>query len=179
MRKWITFYKFLKFTFRDERFAEDFDDMIMMLCIISLCLNVEWSFKCKYVEYVKSDWGFLTSAQQWYFRALYSVTISCCLHELDLFRQYEPLYLMPMKTIWTWVREKGMRAEQRKCVLKRVCAVIFGQNIKNTAKQQDSLFCLHHISLKHAYAMSIHSQPISTHVEKSHKPGKSFIHLLC
>lgn len=148
----------------------------MMLCIISLCLNAEWSLKCKYG--IKSAWGFLTSAQQWYLAA---ITISCCLHELDLFRRYEPLYLMPMKAIWTRVRENMMKERDTESVFLSVfCVVLFGQNIKNTAEQQDSLFCLRHISHKHAYTASVHSQPLSTHtIAQSHKWSKSFIHLLC
>lgn len=78
------------------------------------------------------------------------ITISCCLHELDLFWQYEPLYLMPMKAIWTWARENGMRdCDTESVFLSVFCVVLFGQNIKNTAEQQDSLFCLHRISHKH------------------------------
>lgn len=78
------------------------------------------------------------------------ITISCCLHELDLFWQYEPLYLMPMKAIWTWARENGMRdCDTESVFLSVFCVVLFGQNIKNTAQQQDNLFCLHRISHKH------------------------------
>lgn len=65
------------------------------------------SFKCKYG--IKSVWGFLTSPAIlpiiWHL--FFSIIILCCLRELDLFRPYKPLYLMPMKAIWTLLTERG------------------------------------------------------------------------
>lgn len=92
------------------------------ICIISLCLNFVQPFKCKFR--IKSAWTFLTWAQQRYLTAVCflffsPITISCCLHELDLFRQCEPLYLMPMKAIWTRVRERGMRERNIESVFVR------------------------------------------------------------
>lgn len=140
----------------------------MTLYIISLCLNVEWSFKCKYG--IKAVWAFLTWAQQCYLAAF--------------FPSYNNLMLFAwagfVSAIRTFVydaneshlnmseRDRDDRTRQRKCVLECVCVVIFGQNIKNTAEQQDSLFCLHHISHKHAYTVSIHSQTLSTHISHNH-----------
>lgn len=115
----------------------------------------------------------------------------------QLFSSYNNLMLFAwvgfVSAIWTFIfdaneshlnmseRERDERAWQREkvCVLQCVCVVIFGQNIKNTAKQQDSWFCLHRISHKHTYTSSIHSQPLSAHIAQSHKHSKSFIHLLC
>lgn len=106
-----------------------FDDMEMTPCIISLCLNTEWSFKCKCR--IKSVWGFLTSAQQWYLAGFYPpLTISCCLHELDLFRQYEPLYLIPVKAVWTWARGDARECDTESVFLSAFCVMLFGQNIK-------------------------------------------------
>lgn len=146
--------------------------MEMTLCIISLCLNAEWSLKCKYG--IKSAWGFLTSAQWWYLAA---ITISCCLHELDLFRQYEPLYLMPIKAIWTWVRENMMRERDTESVFLSVFRVVlFGQNIKSTAEQQACSVCItSHTSMRTRH---LYTHNPSAHTQ-SHKCSKSFIHLLC
>lgn len=95
--------------------------MEIILCIISLCLNVEWSFKCKYG--IKSVWGFLTSAQQY-----------CQIFGSYFF--YNNLMLFAwagfVSAAWTFVfdaneshlnmseRETDKRARQRKCVF-RVC----------------------------------------------------------
>lgn len=49
------------------------------------------------------------------------ITISCCLHELDLFRQCEPLYSMPIKAIWTRVREKRDERVRHRKVYFWVC----------------------------------------------------------
>lgn len=88
-----------------------------------------------------------------------------------------------VSAVWTFVfdaneshlnmseRETDKRAQHRNCV----CVVIFGQKIKNTAEQQDSLFCLHHISHKHAYTVSIHSQTLNTHNNHTNAANHSSI----
>lgn len=157
-----------------------FDDMEMTLCIISLCLNVEWSFKCKYG--IKSAWGFLTSAQQWYLAAFPPPYNNLMLFAWAGFVSAVRTFVFDANKshLNTSEREKGWECDTEKCIFECVCVVIFGQNIKTRAEQQDSLFCLHHISHKHAYAASVCARnPLSAPLTQSHECSKSCIHLLC
>lgn len=86
---------------------------------------------------------------------------------------YEPLYLMPMKAIWS-ERERDERVRLRKCAF-RAC---FCGDFWTEHQKHSSLFCLNHILHKHAYTASIRSQPLIIHITQSHKCSKSFIHLL-
>lgn len=98
-----------------------------------------------------------------------------CLYELDLFLKCEPLCLMPME----YHLNMGERAHsegfwKRKCVLEYFLGWFLDRTSK-TAEQEDSLFCLHHISQKHAQTLSIHSWTFSTHKVQSHKQNHSSI----